>query len=527
MESATDQVASSSTTNNSLVDQQRNGTSHSQTLNNLSQDGKTNSVHFFPEQVADDPMPFQPSALRSSLRRQNEQTTPTSPVSINLAQSIYRANEHRSKEQDPGLQFFNSDRPYSEKSIDDLTAPPPPASLSKMKNLAKSIKSLFHKSKSDLDWDEDDDEEYDEEDEEEEERFDQFDTNKQFDNDLSIYQQSRDLNAATLNVVHLDQEPLADGHAPKAKKTLPPPKTAVERYNSKFSTMEPGEAAIAMANAPRRPRQSVVVPMLLQASKYESKTQIGGPMKMATRIITKSGNTNLSAQHLNRRSRRYLQDMFTTMVDIQWRYNLLVFAMGFVLSWFGFALIWWLLAFGHGDFDHLPDEEGWKPCVNNVNTFTSAFLFSIETQHTIGYGSRYTTEECPEAIFLMCFQSIFGVMIQCFMAGFVFAKLSRPQKRSQTLMFSYRCVVCMRDGRLCLMFRVGDLRDRSHIIGATVSAQIIKQKVSKEGEVMPFYHTDLKVRFDHVGPEVLLIWPAIIVHEIDENSPFYDVGCIY
>ena len=33
------------------------------------------------------------------------------------------------------------------------------------------------------------------------------------------------------------------------------------------------------------------------------------------------------------------------------------------------------------------------------------FVFSVETQHTIGYGGRQTTEECPEAIFIMSVQA--------------------------------------------------------------------------------------------------------------------------
>ena len=57
-------------------------------------------------------------------------------------------------------------------------------------------------------------------------------------------------------------------------------------------------------------------------------------------------------------------------------------------------------------------DSGWKPCVANIYGFSSCFLFSIETQHTIGYGARYTTEECLEGIFVMCIQSIIGVMIQ-------------------------------------------------------------------------------------------------------------------
>lgn len=94
----------------------------------------------------------------------------------------------------------------------------------------------------------------------------------------------------------------------------------------------------------------------------------------------------------------------------------------------------------------------------------------------LGYGAKHTTDECPEAIFVMCLQSIAGVMIQAFMVGIVFAKLSRPKKRTQTLLFSRNAVICQRDGQLCLMFRVGDMR-KSHIIEAHVRAQLIKKKV--------------------------------------------------
>ena len=65
--------------------------------------------------------------------------------------------------------------------------------------------------------------------------------------------------------------------------------------------------------------------------------------------------------------------------------------------------------------DHLPEkqeENNWQPCVLAIHNFASAFLFSVETQHTIGYGTRQTTEKCPEAIFLQSLQSVVGVIIQ-------------------------------------------------------------------------------------------------------------------
>lgn len=117
--------------------------------------------------------------------------------------------------------------------------------------------------------------------------------------------------------------------------------------------------------------------------------------------------------HISERGRRYLQDIFTTLVDAQWRWTFLAFFMSFLLSWLGFALIWWLIAYSHGDL--LPENQtnsSWTPCVTNINGFVSCFLYSMETQHSTGYGSRFPTTECMEAVILVCLQSIIGVMIQ-------------------------------------------------------------------------------------------------------------------
>ncbi|XP_053211052.1 G protein-activated inward rectifier potassium channel 3-like [Panonychus citri] len=280
------------------------------------------------------------------------------------------------------------------------------------------------------------------------------------------------------------------------------------------------------------------------------------PGRIRKRVVLKNGSVNLCKEHVEKRSQRYLQDTFTTMVDIQWRWNLLVFSMGFLLSWLGFAIIWYFIAYVHGDLEPsviaggggsgvgggggggesdsqlvAPDSVSTngvfpvvKPCVHGIDSFTSAFLFSIETQHTIGYGGRLPTTECPEALIIMCIQSITGVMIQCFVVGFVFAKLSRPKKRSQTLMFSQNACICLRDGKLCLMFRLGDVRNRSHIIGASISALVIDRKVTSEGEVIPYYHNRVSVKFDNSDSNVFLVWPATIVHEVDSSSPFYSMS---
>lgn len=113
--------------------------------------------------------------------------------------------------------------------------------------------------------------------------------------------------------------------------------------------------------------------------------------------------------------------------------------------------------------------------------------------------------------------------MQAFMVGIVFAKMTRPKQRTQTLLFSKHAVVCQRDGYLSLMFRVGDIR-KSHIIGASVRAQLIKAHQTKEGEVNPQYLTELEVKTDGCNADLFFIWPMVVVHRIDETSPFYNMS---
>ena len=170
------------------------------------------------------------------------------------------------------------------------------------------------------------------------------------------------------------------------------------------------------------------------------------------------------------------------------KFQFCVVGISLVLSWFTFGCFWFLISYAHGDIDYFDlkmkseDVEVFKennnhiPCVTGMSSLIAAFMFSVETQTTIGYGYRFLTEECPEAIFLMCFQGIFGVAMNAFIVGIAITKLMRPKKRAQTLLFSKNAVISQRDGVPCFMFRVGDMR-KNHIIEAQVRAQIIRKRV--------------------------------------------------
>ncbi|XP_061084620.1 inward rectifier potassium channel 4 [Conger conger] len=268
-----------------------------------------------------------------------------------------------------------------------------------------------------------------------------------------------------------------------------------------------------------------------------------GPGHLRSRFVRKNGQCNVVFANMEDKPRRYLADIFTTCVDIRWRYMLLIFTTTFLLSWLLFGLVFWWVALAHGDFDVPPElslggtgavgagggpgpkerEKLWKPCILHVHSFVGAFLFSIETQTTIGYGWRCVTEECPAAVVTVVVQSIVGCIIDSFMIGTIMAKMVRPKKRAQTLLFSHNAVIALRDGKLCLMWRLGNLR-KSHIVEAHVRAQLIRPYVTAEGEYIPLEQTDINVGYDEGLDRLFLVSPLVIVHEIDAQSPLYHMS---
>ncbi|CAH1974913.1 unnamed protein product [Acanthoscelides obtectus] len=251
------------------------------------------------------------------------------------------------------------------------------------------------------------------------------------------------------------------------------------------------------------------------------------PKTPTLRAVLKNGDCNIHQTSVPRKS--FLQDLFVTLVDLKWRWTLAIFVLGFFISWAIFGVAWLLLAYIHGDLEehHLPWNQitsNWTPCVTELHDYASAFLFSVETQITTGYGTRSPTDECKTAIFLMCFQNIVGYIIEAFLVGTVFAKMTRPKLRTKTLRFSKYAVICMREGTLCLMFRIGDMRKSSRIIEAKVKTQLIRPKQTKEGETFCTYHTKISVSVDDCDGDLFLIWPMTFVHKIDPSSPFYHLS---
>jgi potassium inwardly-rectifying channel subfamily J len=46
---------------------------------------------------------------------------------------------------------------------------------------------------------------------------------------------------------------------------------------------------------------------------------------------------------------RFLKDFFISMIDFSWSLTLLSFAASFYTSWLGFAVLWYILVYAHGE----------------------------------------------------------------------------------------------------------------------------------------------------------------------------------
>lgn len=238
------------------------------------------------------------------------------------------------------------------------------------------------------------------------------------------------------------------------------------------------------------------------------------------RLIEKNGTCNIESRTIRRKNIRFISDIFTTLLETQWRMFLSVFALSVVFSWVLFATVYFLIAHTNGDFeDSLVVEE--RPyCVENAPDFISMILFSMETQTTIGYGTRYVTENCPAAVFMVTVQSILGALLQALLTGIVIAKVQKPKKRGNTILFSKSVCICQDGDDRYLYIRVGDLQ-KSDMIDMHARAVCVKDKITTDGEYISHFRHDLDLSSELNSHYISLRWPLVLQHKITPCSPFW------
>ncbi|PVD32728.1 hypothetical protein C0Q70_08173 [Pomacea canaliculata] len=242
-------------------------------------------------------------------------------------------------------------------------------------------------------------------------------------------------------------------------------------------------------------------------------------------LLEKEGNSNLSFRGIERKPLMYLKDLYVTLVDLKWRYVLVILLTVYLLSYLVFAVFYWLLSYMNGQFGSRASEPGYEPCIKNLDSFAGAFLFSMETQSTIGFGHLNPNAACPGVVPVIYFQITVGFMVETFILGFLFVKhvlqVARPKHRRHTLVFSRSACLCLEDGDFCLQLRVGDLR-RTHLVDATVHGLLVRRRVVSEQHVYPLFQH--RMTFTAHGMEdkvrvALVNTPHLIITTTTKNVP--------
>ncbi|XP_029463794.1 ATP-sensitive inward rectifier potassium channel 10-like [Rhinatrema bivittatum] len=247
------------------------------------------------------------------------------------------------------------------------------------------------------------------------------------------------------------------------------------------------------------------------------------PATPHTRLIGQNGEINIEFQNLGLRCSNYLHcNYWSALLDLRWYFKFLITSVAFTSSWVFFGSIWYTVALTHHDIFEGQLLINHTPCVTNMHSFTAAFLFSLETQVTIGYGVRRITEQCPLAIAVLVVQLILGIMLDVVVAGIIFAELSRPSRRSIMVQFSRKVLITLVDGFPCLVIRVADSK-KCFLINCQVSAKLFTVLPSEEGMTMELVQNDVNFLETLSTHTPLLAFPVTFYHRVDERSPLWGI----
>ncbi len=146
-----------------------------------------------------------------------------------------------------------------------------------------------------------------------------------------------------------------------------------------------------------------------------------------------------------------------------------------------------------------------------TRSFWDAFIFSVQTMGTIGYGSMYPTSVAANVC--MTVESVSSLVITAVATGLIFAKFSRQTAR---VVFAHHAAIGPMDGVPTLMIRVGNERGNS-ILEATIRLVLIRTEKLKEGTT--FYRmVDLRLSRER-SPAMARSWT--VLHPIAPESPLY------
>lgn len=220
----------------------------------------------------------------------------------------------------------------------------------------------------------------------------------------------------------------------------------------------------------------------------------------------------------------WTENIFMSLVSLTWQHILYLFGFAHIGSWLMFGVVWYIINVSRLKIDD-------RQCFAACETFGDFFLLSLETQTSIGYGSRApeSTVDCPEVVIVIIMQSIFSVVLNSLLTGVLFIKFTQPTSRRSTVLFSKKACIALRDNKYILMFRICDARKRQ-LSEVTARLYLYRHNYStKEGKVINYMNHQLRCGFNFTNirddsDRLFMALPETVCHIIDNQSPLYNLS---
>ncbi len=218
----------------------------------------------------------------------------------------------------------------------------------------------------------------------------------------------------------------------------------------------------------------------------------------AKRMVNSDGTFNVI--HLNKSVQ--LREAYNYLVRLSWfHFFTLAFFTYLVLNAF-FAIIYVLIGI----------EEISKPSGDLFHDFLNALFFSSQTITTLGYGAMSPTGVGSGIV--SSIEALIGLLLFSFITGLLYGRFSKPKA---SIRFSDAIILRDFDLTKAIMFRLVNNR-KSIMIKPKVSVTLSLSEENNKGE---FKNTFYALQLERENIRYLpTTWT--IVHEIDENSPFYN-----
>ncbi|KAF0724966.1 hypothetical protein AaE_009736, partial [Aphanomyces astaci] len=229
----------------------------------------------------------------------------------------------------------------------------------------------------------------------------------------------------------------------------------------------------------------------------------GKPL-LRTRSRPNPGNTSRGILNIARTGGNWKQiywnDLYHTVINVKTPTLISGVVVSYVLVTFVFACLYLVVSYNDAK------------CNVGIKTLTEAYIFSIETIMTIGYGAP--TDDifyggCGSMALLLTLESFSGIFINALMVGMFFIHFSRASTRAQSIVFTTNAVIRRIRGEYYFIFQVCERR-KHQLVEAHVRCYAVRDQVDVDGGGLFQTHSmRLQQPDDDLGSYLLMAMPQL------------------